>query len=125
MAIETNYIDIPISGNNKQGNYVYNNTALDNSFRLWISSAKNEYLRRQGGNWLLKHIGKPMNEERALEIKRDLNTGISTEFIPQLTILRLDVTPDYTKRRWIIELVAYSEKLRVGLNQKYFVSNEV
>lgn len=122
--IETKIIDIPIVGNAKTGDYKTNNDALDNAFRLWISSSKNEFLRQQGGNWLMRHIGKPMSQARADEIRSSIQLGIATEFIPKLTILKLDVEPDYTKRKWIITVIAYSEAYRVALNQTYLVDNE-
>lgn len=125
MSTETKYIDIPTTGNIKKGDYLENNDALDNAFRIWISSSKNEYLRRSGGNWLLRHIGKPMNSARTQEIKRSIQTGIATNFEPRLNILDLQVVADYSKRRYIITLVAYSESLRVGINQTYLVNNEV
>lgn len=122
---ETKFIDIRIEGNSRRGGYIENNDALDNALRMWISSSKSEYLRRSGGNWLLQHIGKPMNDARVQEIKRSIQTGLTTDFRPTLTILDLQIVPDYVKRRYVITLVAYSEALRVGINQTYLVSNEI
>lgn len=121
---EKKYIDIAVLGNARTGKYIENNDALDNAFRLFISSSKNEYLRRIGGNWLTKHIGKPMNSDRSDDIKSSVQKGILTEFSPLLTILDLKVTPDYVKKKWIINLVAYSEQFRVGINQTYLISNK-
>ncbi|MDA3855885.1 MAG: hypothetical protein PF569_06485 [Candidatus Woesearchaeota archaeon] len=121
---ELNYIDIPISGNKKNGLYIKNNDALDNAFRLWITSSPNEFLRRQGGGILLRHIGKPLNDARALEIRRSIQRGVSNDFSPALEILNLTVTPNYTRKRWEILLVGYSEQFRVGINQTYLISNE-
>lgn len=121
---EVKYIDIPIAGNSKDGSVINNNEALDNAFRLWVTASKNEFLRKKGGNVLAKHIGKPMNDDRAIAIKRDIQAGVVDEFNPPLTVLKLTVTPDYVKRRYSILLVAYSEQLRVGINQTYLVDNE-
>ncbi len=123
-STEKKYIDISINGNGTKGNAIYNNDALDNAIRLWLTASKNEFLRRQGGNVLLKHIGKPMNDDRVKLIKGDIQAGLQYDFTPKMTIVNLEVTPDYIQRKWKITLVAYSEELRVGVSETYLVSNE-
>lgn len=116
---EVLYTDVNIEGNTNefgQLEYPTNEEALNNAFRVWLVSSRGENLRSTTGGYLLPHLGKVMNDERAQEIRQAIQDGLNQEFSPALRILTLDVIPDYTNRLWTIRLVAYSPDLKSGVN---------
>jgi len=117
------YIDIPIDGANQSGTFITDNDALENAVKLWLLKGRGEDLRRITGGWVLKHLGKPMDDDRALSIASDIQKGLRSEFKPELTIKNLSVVPNYSQRRWEIHLIAFSPELQVGVANTFFVGN--
>lgn len=86
--------------------------ALNQAFKLWIAESKGERLRTNSGGYLLRHLQKPMNEERARTIERAIKVGLSQDFSPYISVIELTVTPLYKEKKWDIQLIAYVNLLK-------------
>lgn len=125
-SIETNFTDIAIegtTGSTGKATTLYNNDALNNAFRIWISSSGFDAVRTKRGGYVLKHIGKPMNSERARDIKRDIIIGLREDFKPDMNIIKVSVIPLYDIRTWRITVQAYSPSLQIGINNDFYLRN--
>ena len=122
------YYDFPFyKKTNKNGSIVEltNSDALAQAVKIWLVSKKDERVRVKGGGIIYNLLGKIMDEERASMIKREIVDGLTNQFNPPLTIVQVDVIPDYEKELWNIGIVAYNADLQVGVNTKVIVSNRV
>lgn len=125
---ETLYIDEPFYKKiDSQGNIVQlkNSDALAQALKLWLTSGKGEKVRSTSGGILIPHLGKAMDDNRANLIKNSIIKGLSTEFIPSITVTSLQVTPNHNKNQWIILLIGYTTSLEIGVNTVVVVNNNV
>ena len=107
-------------------NEVFGKEAITNAFLLWLTSARGDLLRNPSrGGILLPYITKPMSDFQRLNIVTVLQTGIKNDFEPYLVIESLQVLPDYARRKWVIELNAYSPAYKVTTNIKTELKNLV
>lgn len=117
-----------IGGFDSQGrlNELWNREAISNSFRMWISSAQGEIVRRptRGGN-IFPLLMKPMDENQTELIQAELFTALQNDFQPYVQIQSLVVTPNYEKKYWLIEAtfwcVQYKTMVDVSEKVKNFV----
>ena len=120
------YFDSPIYkqvDSNGQLTISYNSEALSTAFTLWLVSGKGDNLKSVNGGYLKRHLGKPMSEQRANEIRRSILVGMENEFKPAITVVDLKVISDFKKNRWIITLIGYNEQLNIGITSVNAVNN--
>jgi hypothetical protein len=120
------YFDSPIYKRidaNGQVKILYNNEALSNAFTMWLLSSKGDNLKSIAGGYLVQHIGKPMSLDRANAIKTSILIGLDTDFRPEITVVSLDVTPDYKNNRWVITLIGYNSDLNIGITSINRINN--
>jgi len=122
------YYDYPFYKKlNKNGSIadVTNSDALAQAVKIWLVSKKNEKIRSNSGGIMYPYLGKMMDDDKAKEIKSRINQGLSEEFNPPLTVIQLDVNPNYEKERWEISIVAYNADLAIGVNTKVIITNSI
>jgi hypothetical protein len=99
------------------GNYetIYNEDALANAFRIWLLSRPGDNLRNLRGFNLHRYVGKPLSLEMATTIQQDLRQRIEDDFNPILTVVSLEVSPNYEKRQFDIALTAISTEIQLAM----------
>jgi hypothetical protein len=126
MGSDKTFIDIPISGtvaNTGKPGLLYNNDALSNAFQIWVGSTGTDSVRSKKGGYIIKHLGKPLTNERANDIQGSIKLGIKEDFKPELKIIKLEVEALKTIRMWRIKLIAYSPILQIGINNEFYLRN--
>ena len=127
-SFENYYVDIDYRGEkDSSGNlkkYV-DEGALEQSMKLWLASSTGEKLRRRNGGYLLKHLQKPMTEDRAKEIKTSIQSGIERDFQPRLQLLSVEVTPMFSQKKWKVQIVGYSPVLKKAIAVDQIINNLV
>lgn len=93
------YVDYDLTGtSNQQGNIpvLTDQEALSNAIKLWLCSFRGERLYRPNkGGWIVGSLMKPMSEDRAVEMEKNIKIGLRTDFQPSIEVTRCKVTPDY------------------------------
>lgn len=121
---EPHIFDVDYEGNiDSQGQleYVWGKEALSQSIKLWVASLQGEVIRSPNrGGRIASLLGKPMREVDVDDIEMTIQDGLFQDFRPYLQIVNFSVTPNYEKRHWEFELVAYSQSLRtqVAVSEK-------
>jgi hypothetical protein len=113
------YKDSPlIKIKNKNGELMEltNSEALAQAIQIWVASSKGEKIRSNSGGYLTFFIGKPVSEENARRIDKNIREGLEYEFTPSITITDLQVIPDKEKLRYVITLKGYNTDFNVGVN---------
>lgn len=78
---------------------------LVNDLKIWIQSSKGDYYRRLSMGGFFDNLQKyPLSDDGASLMSADLKSGINSNF-PTITILNLQVTPNYARRAWTLQLV--------------------
>lgn len=93
-----------------------NSEALSQAFKSWLVSGKGEKIRTRSGGWLVPYLAKPLNQDTADTIKKNIITGLSSDFSPPITVTEIDVVPDSTNNRWIIRVAGYNAEINTGIN---------
>jgi len=102
---------------NGQINTLYGQDALANAINIWIQSYKGDFIRNPNrGGYVAPHLMKPMSDTVALAIESGIKDGLLRDFKPSVKVLTLQVTPDYVKRQWKIQMTASSEDLKLVLS---------
>jgi hypothetical protein len=98
------------------GNYetIYNEDALANAFRIWLLSRPGDNLRNMRG-FNHRFIGKPLSVETASVISYELRQRTEDDFSPALTVISVDVIPNYEKRQFDISLLAISSEVQLAM----------
>lgn len=124
----TLYSDNPITRkldvNGKLVEYI-NSEALAQAFKVWLVSGRGEKIRSSSGGWLIPYLGKPINNDTAERIKKNILLGLTNDFIPKITVTNIQVIPDYQNNRWIITVEGYNAQINIGLNTYAVVKNGV
>jgi len=122
------YYDLPnykYTNANGELRPLYNEDALANAIKIWITSARGENIRRIDGGYLYAQLGKPMNSNTAEAIKNSLLLGFENDFTPNLTITTLEVVPDYVNKIWKIYIAGFTPIFNVGVNTAVAVKNNI
>ena len=99
-------------GNVKQ---VYDDDAIQNALKLWLSSLKGDYIGKPNeGGVLYQFICKPMNEVNLIQFETLLSNSILEHFYPDMEITNIQVEPHYDKRYWKIIIKGVSNTYNVG-----------
>lgn len=119
---ESSIFDYSLFGDSTDGTLkeVQEVEALINSIKLWMASYEGDYIDyRTVGGFVTSALGKPMKDSNIVEVTQRIRYGIENDFTPALTIISLEVIPNFEKRRWEISLEAYSPELnlRVFINE--------
>lgn len=120
------YYDFPFyKKTNSNGSMVEytNSDALAQAVKIWLVSKRNEKIRSLGGGILYPHLGKVMDDDRASLIRDSIINGLKKDFTPPLTVVSVDVIPNYEKEMWEIGIVAFNADLQIGVNTKTYVTN--
>jgi len=76
-----------------------------NDLKIWIQSSKGDYYRRLNMGGFFDNLQKyPLNATGAASLSAELRSAIGNNF-PSITIISLQVTPEYAARVWTIQLV--------------------
>jgi len=128
MAITVNKLspvyDLDLQGgvdNNGRIKELWNEDAVSNSLKLWLASAQGEILRDPTrGGYLFPFLVKPMNITNQQDLQDTIIDGLREDFEPYLKIKSISVEPDYSNRRWKIEITAWipSVKSYVVVSEK-------
>jgi hypothetical protein len=114
------------TSNNGEIKQVWGNDALTNAIKVWLSLYQGEVIRDPlKGGYLTKLLSKPMSEDRAALIKKDLERGLINEFTPVLKNIKVNVTPNYEKRFWNINIDAFSTDIKDSVDITLQVKNSV
>lgn len=98
--------------------------ALSNALIQWLTLKKGEVLRRPDlGGVLDPWITKPLTDLNAKLMVRVIQANIESNFTPYLQLVSLNVTPDYEKRAWFIEIEAYSPEYKVPVDLSTYIKN--
>ena len=122
----TLYYDFPFYKKvNKNGSIVElkNSDALAQAVKIWLVSKRNEKIRSLGGGILYPHLGKVMDDDRASAIRDSIINGLKKDFTPPMTVVSVEVIPNYEKEMWEIGIVAFNADLQIGVNTKTYVTN--
>ena len=116
-------VDFPGTGEmiNPQGNIpvLTDQDALVNAINLWICSFRGERLYHpHDGGIIADNLLKPMNNERAGNIREDIIDGLAHSFTPHVTVSECTVTPDYSRNTYWIAITGYCPALRVSIYDK-------
>jgi len=123
MKESIEYTDIPIYGEfTPQGDIAVlkGATAIQNSLKYFLSGAIPDLFDLSKRGVLRKFINRPLNDATALDLKIAIETSITTEFVPQLSIQTLNVIPDYVNNEWELQLKAITvdDYLPIFLSEK-------
>ena len=93
---------------------VWEQDALINSLKMWISSRKGDMIHepRRGG-YLIDWLTKSMNETNIENLEMSIRDGLDQDFSPRLQIINLIVSPDTKKRQWNIYMEVFSPELKL------------
>lgn len=104
----------------------YGKEAVANSIKLWLTSFRNDILRTPGkGGYLTNFLFKPMTDTKKSEMVASIRDGFAQEYSPTAIIKSLDVTPDYTNNKWIIDLTVYVDAIKSDVTTTLEVNNLV
>jgi hypothetical protein len=114
-----NLIDTSISGIKTYENspatlqLVYNENAIKNALKLWITSYKGDIVKRpNAGGYVTRWLFKQMNDITKQSIYTSILEGIAIDFNNELQVKSLSVVPNYQKRTWELSLIVYSTKYK-------------
>jgi len=102
-----NYLDIDYRGfvSESHDPTIESGQVLINDLKIWIQSTKGDYYRRFSMGGFFDTIQQyPLNNEGAISLSSALKSAISANF-STITILTLQVTPNYQNRAWVLQLV--------------------
>jgi len=102
------YHDVDVYGNeNSDGTpkYHFDEEAIKNALSNWIGAKKGDYIRNpELGGVIDRFLFKTMNGKNSALLSFTLQNAIINEFAPELTLLALDVIPNYEQRFWEIHI---------------------
>jgi len=85
-----------------------NAEAVENALKLWLVSFKGDIVRRpDAGGYITQWLFKPMTEDTRFDIKTAIRIGLEREFVPNIKIDSIKVTPDYNQEIWNIEIYGW------------------
>lgn len=123
------YFDYSLFGgldNNGEIKSYWNQDALSNSLMMWVASLKGDILRSPTrGGYIIKVLTQPMSEYSRLNLIDEIKRGLIEDFKPVLTITNLNVSPDYEKRQWLIDIDGYSKDLKREFSVSTAIKNLV
>lgn len=91
--------------------------AVENALRMWLVSFPGEVIRMpHKGGYITRWLFKPMNDTTAQYIKEAIIEGIYEDFPMALRIISVEVTPQYKKSQWEINIIAYIPSMKTELN---------
>ena len=106
----TVYHDIDVFGDeNLDGTpkYYFDEEAINNALKLWLSSKKGDFLRRpELGGIVDRLLFKQMSPEQGAKMSFIIQNAINNQFAPTLKLEKLEVNPNYEQRYWEI-LIQY------------------
>ncbi len=107
-------------------NQLWGPDALNNSIVMWLLSFKNEILRSPGrGGYFSQWLFKPMIANNIPKMMKSIQDGIDQDFLPQLTLLAMNITPQYTKRYWEVFMQVFCQSLQMGTTVNANIKNQV
>ena len=87
--------------------------AVENALRMWLVSFKGDSIRRpNAGGYVTQWLFKPMNEDTQFDIRTAIKVGLEREFIPNITVSSIRVTPVYSTESWEIEIYGWVPALQ-------------
>ncbi len=93
---------------------VWEQDALINSLKMWISSRRGGIIREPTrGGYLIDWLTKTMSETNIENLEMSIRDGIDQDFSPHLQIINLIVSPDTKKRQWNIYMEVFSPELKL------------
>ena len=93
---------------------VWEQEALINSLKMWISSRRADIIREpERGGYLIDWLTKAMSADNIDAIQMSIRDGLDQDFSPHLQVINLIVTPDVQKRQWRIYMEIYSPELKL------------
>lgn len=112
-------VDFSITG---EDTLITEEQAFVNSLKLWISSYRGDFINGNTiGGYVTKALNRKLDNSEIDLVHAMISEGLKKDFSPQLEITRLEITPNYSKRRWEIELEAFVS----DLNFKVFVKENI
>jgi len=94
---------------------VWNEAALNNSLKIWLSSYEGDMLRQPTrGGYLIPMLERPLTEANIDQFQQIIRNGFNDDFSPYLQIRQLNIIPEYEKRRFRIYLEVYSPDLKIS-----------
>ncbi len=100
--------DIDVFGNeNADGTpkYYLEEEAINSAFTAWLGAKRGDFIRRPMlGGLLDTLLFKGLNQRTGSQIAFTIQNAIANEFIPEITLVDLSVTPDYENRLWKIDI---------------------
>ena len=107
------YHDIDVYGNETQSGQpieYFDEEAIKNALILYLTSSKGDYIRNPKAGGVLKTLlFKQMNDQKAQTIAFTIQNAIKNEFTPGISLVDLQVTPNYADRLWEIYIEYKSE----------------
>lgn len=106
------YIDLNYKGIDENGSVTVNDEkAVGDRFRIWLQSGSNDYHRNPNfGGFLEKNVVKrPFSEENCKAIEAELKAEANERF-PEIKIVDVSVTCDYSRRRWGVKVSVMDSK---------------
>jgi len=101
-------------------------SALDNAIILWLTSFRSDIIRDPNrGGYFTRWIFKPMNVKNIDAMMMSIRDGIDQDFIPQLTLLALNITPNFPKRYWEVFMQVFAKSLQIGTTLNVNIRNQV
>ena len=102
---------------------IYGKDALDNAITLWAVSQKGEQGRRPNrGGYLYQYLSTPLGDDTARAMEQSIMDGLSIDFLDDLTVNFLQVTANYDRSRWEVQLQVFSERLKLFTNTEIFLN---
>ena len=105
---------------------VWGPDALSNAIILWLTTMEGDIIRdpRRGG-YFTRWLFKPMNTKNIDAMMMSIRDGIDQDFIPQLTLLALNITPNFAKRYWEVFMQVFAKSLQIGTTLNVNIKNQV
>lgn len=90
-------------------NQVFGKDAISNAVILWLTSKKGDVIRNpEKGGVVFDYLTKPLSDVNADSMRTVIFASLETDFEPQVIVDAVEVTPDYEKRKWIVNIELYS-----------------
>lgn len=91
--------------------------AFKNSILLWMGSQKGDYIRDPlKGGYILPYLGKPMTDDRSIDIRDAIEIGIDEDFDFTFVISEIKVIPIYESEYWEIYIKGYSPDIKENID---------